>query len=157
MVLWRSFVSKRYLLRLVDIVTKFCFVREFFAGRVIIRVNRHMASRYNLPPPGPLEIHGVNAAERWKKFKRVWNNYSIAIEVNTKSEQVQVATLLTVIGEEAREVFATFAWESEGDEKKIATVLDKFGAYCQLRRNIPFERYRFNRRTQEPGESYEQY
>ena len=116
-----------------------------------------MASRYNLPPPEPLEIHGVNAAERWKKFKRAWNNYSIAIEVNTKSEQVQVATLLTVIGEEAREVFATFAWESEGDEKKIATVLDKFGAYCQPRRNIPFERYRFNRRAQEPGESYEQY
>ena len=62
-----------------------------------------------------------------------------------------------MIGEEARKVFATFTWESDGDEKKIATVLDKFSAYCQPRRNIPFERYRFNRRAQEPGESYEQY
>ena len=114
-----------------------------------------MASRYNLPPE-PLEIHGVNEAERWNKFKRAWNNYSIAIEVNTKSEQVQVATLLTVIGEEAHKVFATFAWESEGDEQ-IATVLDKFCAYCQPRGIISFERYRFNRPTQEPWESYEQY
>ena len=77
-----------------------------------------MASRYNLPPPEPLEIHGVNAAERWKKFKRAWNNYSIAIEVNTKSEQVQVATLLTVIGEEAREVFATLPGNPRGMKRR---------------------------------------
>ena len=29
--------------------------------------------------------------------------------------------------------------------------------YCQPRKNILFERYRFNRRTQEPGETYDQY
>ena len=32
---------------------------------------------------------------------------------------VQVDTLLTVIGEEAREVFATFTWETEGDDAKL--------------------------------------
>ena len=95
MVLWHLFVSKQYLLRLVDIVTKFCFVRELFARWAIITVNRHMASSYNLPPPEPLEIHGVNAAERWKKFKRAWNNYSIAIEVNTKSEHASTGSHAT--------------------------------------------------------------
>ena len=29
--------------------------------------------------------------------------------------------------------------------------------YCQPRKNVPFERYKFNKRTQETGESYEQY
>ena len=29
----------------------------------------HMASGYNLAPPEPLEIHDVNAAEKWKRFK----------------------------------------------------------------------------------------
>jgi hypothetical protein len=29
--------------------------------------------------------------------------------------------------------------------------------YCEPRINIPFERYRFNRRSQEPGETYDQY
>ena len=77
-----------------------------------------MAPRYNLPPPEPLEIHGVNATERWKKCKRAWNKYSIMAEVNTNSEQVQVATLLTVIGQEARKVFATFTWESEGIKRR---------------------------------------
>lgn len=117
-----------------------------------------MASNYMLPPPPALEIHDVQAAEKWKRFKRAWTNYSLATGLSGKDEAVQVATLLTVIGEEAREVFATFTgWEHEGDDKKIEPVLAKFEQYCQPHKNIPFERYRFNRRTQEPGETYDQY
>ena len=117
----------------------------------------NMASGYSLPPPPPLEIHGANTSEKWKRFYRAWSNYSVATELNKKPEPVQVATLLTVIGEEAREVFATFRWETEEDQTKIGNVIDKFKTYCEPRKNIPFERYRFNMRAQEPGESYDQY
>ena len=68
-----------------------------------------------------------------------------------------MATLLTVIGEEAREVFSTFAWTTADDSAKIMPVLKKFEEYCQPCKNVPFERYRFNRRVQEPGETYDQY
>ena len=115
-----------------------------------------MAAGYALPPPPPLDIHGTLAAENWKKFERAWINYALAIELN-KSEKVQVATLLTVVGEDACEVFATFTWEVEDDSNKIDKVLQKFADYCQPRKSVPFERYRFNRHVQEPGESYEQY
>ena len=55
---------------------------------------------------------------------------------------MQVATLLTVIGEEAREVFFTFTgWAADGDDGKIDPVLAKFEEYCQPRKNTPFERY----------------
>ena len=67
-----------------------------------------MASGFSLPPPAPLEIHDPNVAEKWKKFLLVWENYALATELNKKSEPVQVATLLTLIGEEAREVYAPF-------------------------------------------------
>ena len=77
-----------------------------------------MMTPLSLPPPAPLEIHGSQAAENWKRFKRAWTNYSLATELDKKSEPVQVATLLTVIGEEAREVFATFDWNQEGDEPR---------------------------------------
>ena len=77
------------------------------------------------------------------------------MELNKKSETIQVATLLTVIGEEAREVFATFTgWENEDDNDKIEPVLQKFADYCQPRKSVPFERYCFNRRVQESGESF---
>ena len=112
---------------------------------------------YTLPPPPALEIHDLQAAEKWKKFKLAWDNYSLATELNDKSEAIQVATLLTVIGEEAREVFSTFAWTTAGNSAKIGPVLTKFEEYCQPRKNVPFERYLFNRRVQEPGETYDQY
>ena len=114
-----------------------------------------MASSNLLSVPQPLEIHDAQAAEKWKRSKHTWN--SLAAELDAKAEKVQVVTLLTVIGEEAREVFATFSWDSAGDESKIEKVLTKFEQYCQPHRNVPFEWYRFNRRVQEPGESYDQY
>ena len=116
-----------------------------------------MATGFNLPPPPPLEIHDDNIAEKWKKFRLAWSNYSLATELNKKTEAIQVATLLTVIGEEARDVYSTFDWSDEGNKSKIEPVLQQFADYCQPRKNVPFERYRFNKRAQKAGESYDQY
>ena len=117
-----------------------------------------MATGFNLPPPSALEIHDVKVAEKWKKFRLAWDNYTLATELDKKAEKVQVATLLTIIGEEARDVFSTFTdWADEDSSTKIASVLQKFADYCQPRKNVPFERYRFNKRVQEAGESYDRY
>ena len=61
-----------------------------------------------------------------------------------------MATFLTVVGEEAHKVFATFTdWTEEGDDAKIEPVLEKFAAYCEPRKSVPFERYCFNKCAQE--------
>ena len=78
-----------------------------------------MATRFTLPPPSALEIHCANAAEKWKKFLLAWNNYSLATKLNTEDEAIQVATLLTVIGEPAHDVFSTFQFTTEADKQKI--------------------------------------
>ena len=111
---------------------------------------------YTLEPP-PLDIHHASVAEKWKRFKLAWDNYAVVAELNKKSEGVQVATFLTIIGEESWDVYSTFSWEEEGDAKKLKSVLDKFTEYCKPRKNIPFEQYRFNQRVQEAGETYDQY
>ena len=111
-----------------------------------------------LPVPPPLEIHDSNAADKWRKFLAAWENYALATELGGKPQPVQVATLLTVIGEDGREVYSTFRdWAQDGDDRRILPVLRKFAEYCQPRKNVLFERYKFNKRTQESGESYEQY
>ena len=94
------------------------------------------ASNYMLPPPSALGINNIQTAERWRRFKMAWSNYSVTTEVNTKDEAVQFSTLLTVVGEDAREVYSIFTWEAEGDEAKI---VEKSQAYCQPRKIIPFE------------------
>jgi len=117
-----------------------------------------MAPGYYLPPPAPLEIHDHNTAEKWKKFRLAWENYTLATGLNKKVQPVKEATLMTVIGEDAREVCSTFTdWAEEGNDQKIALVLKKLGEYCKTHKNIPFERYCFNRCVQDPGETYDQY
>ena len=115
------------------------------------------AGNYMLPPPAALDKHGENAGEKWKRFRRAWDSYALATGLSDKAEEVQVATLLTVFGEEARDVHSTFTWTTAGDSGKLAPVLEKFREFCEPRKNIPFERYKFNRCCQEAGESYEQY
>ena len=95
---------------------------ESYSGNILhianrLQVNKNMASGFSLPPPAPLEIHDPNVAERWKKFLLAWENYALATGLNKKGEPVQVDTLLTVIGEEAREVYSTF-----NDWEKMATI-----------------------------------
>ena len=90
----------------------------------------------------------------WLQFFLAQTNYALATELGNKSEAVQVATLLTAIGDEGREVYSTFTWDDE-NAYEIEPGLTKFAEYCQPRKNIPFERYRFNQRKQELSESYE--
>ena len=72
---------------------------------------------YMLPPPPALEIHNTQAARKQKQFRLAWDNYSFATKLSEKSQAVKGATLLTVVGEEAGEIFFTFRWASESDKK----------------------------------------
>ena len=67
------------------------------------------------------------------------------------------ATLLHVAGEEALEIYNTFTWDNDGDDKKVDTIMAKFEAYCNPRKNVTWERHVFNTRNQQPGETIDQY
>ena len=60
--------------------------------------------RMDLPAPRELELHDMAAGEKWSAFKFAWESYALAKGITTKDEKIQVATLLRVIGEEARTV-----------------------------------------------------
>jgi hypothetical protein len=62
-----------------------------------------------------------------------------------------------VIGENALEVYNTFAWDDEGDAMKVDKIMEKFAAYCTPRKNITYERHIFNTRNQRAGETIDQY
>ena len=112
-----------------------------------------MATGFTLLLP-PLDIHDANVSEKWKRLKLAWDSYSLATELNKKAEERQVAMLLMIIGEDAQDVFSTFTWGNDGDAKKINLVLKQFEEYCEPIKNVLFEHFRFNKRTQEPGELY---
>ncbi len=117
-----------------------------------------MANLLNLAlqTPGPLEIY-KNAPANWKKFKQKWQNYSRAIGLNEEPDDKQVATLLTVIGDDALAEYNKFKWSKAGDENKMAVVMKKFDTFCQESKNTTYERYLFNTTVQEEGQTIEQY
>ena len=115
-----------------------------------------MAFLHSLPEPHSLEIDDSNMAEKWSEWKEMWEHYSVTLKVNKEEGDVQVAALLTAIGPEARKVFKT--WNLSATQKKdIKGVVERFDNYCNPRKNVPFERYRFNSRQQEPGETFDRY
>ena len=104
-------------------------------------------------PPEPLNLEDrAHRGENWKNFKREWSYYEIAAGIATKAEKVRVAALLNVIGRDALDM-----WESEGDNFKIAKVLEKFEERCVPARNEILERDNFFKRDQNKGESLDAY
>ena len=80
------------------------------------------------------------------------------MKLHQEPEAVQVATLLSVVGADVWKVFAMFTdWASNTNQNKIQPVLQKFAAYCQPLKNVPFERCKFYSRMQESEESYDHY
>ena len=59
---------------------------------------------------------------------------------------MRVATLLTVIGKESVRIYNTFDWENDEEKTNISKVLEKFDNYCTPKRNLTYERYKFNTR-----------
>ena len=79
-------------------------------------------------------------------------NYTMVTELDNKSEALQVATVHTIIGEEAGDVFSTFTDRAEkGVAAEIEPVLMKFPHYSQPCKNEPFERYSNNSHTRARG------
>ena len=115
-----------------------------------------MAS-YTLPSPAPLDLCSGNLAESWKKWRKRFDNFELATGVSTKSDAERVATIIAVIGDAAVDVYDTFTWETEGENQKLEKVYEKFEAHCAGKKNITYERYVFNTRSQLPGEDIDSF
>ena len=83
-----------------------------------------MASLH-LPVPGIVHFDAENVSTVFRDWKQQWIHYSRAVDLTSKSEIVQVPTLLTCMGNEARRICDTFEWENPEDQNNIEIVLPK--------------------------------
>jgi len=106
-----------------------------------------------LQPPGSFYFQNT---EEWPKWKRRFEQFRLASGLKDQAEDRQVSTLLYCLGEEAEEVLETTRI-STADKKKYDKVMEEFDNYFQVRKNVIFERARFNKRNQLPEEPVEQF
>ena len=115
-----------------------------------------MAGASGLPFPPQLNLRGILAVS-WKRFKRLWENYVIAAGVDTKENPLRVATLLTCLGPDTIELFDGFTFAEDADKEDPDKIIEQFENYCVRETNETYERYKFNTRVQELGESIDTY
>ena len=115
-----------------------------------------MAAPANIPPPRPLVMDN-NLSTNWKQWRKVWQRFEIATGTFKQEGLIRVATLLSVVGEDAAKVYDTFTWDDGQDEQCIDDVLRQFDRYCAPRTQVIYERYKFNNRNQAVGETISAY
>ena len=119
-------------------------------------VNTTLTLPIGLKLPQPLKMEG-NLATNWKRFKRTWQNYSVVARLENFEENFKAALFLSVIGEEALEMFGGMAFSNEADNQVLSQVIEKFEEFCIGETNETYERFIFNQRNQEENESIDQY
>ena len=107
----------------------------------------------HLQAPEPFNFRNP---DEWPRWRRRFEHFRVASGLGSSEETQQVSTLLYCIGEEAEDVLASTGITDE-ERKAYKTVLGKFDGYFQVRRNVIYERARFNTRKQKEGETDEKY
>jgi len=83
----------------------------------------------------------------WSRWKRRFQQFREASGLSEASASKQISTLLYCLGEEAEAVLTSTNATTE-DRADYKRVLEKFDSFFQVRKNIIYERARFNRRNQ---------
>lgn len=73
-----------------------------------------------------------------------------------KDKETQAAILLNLVGESGLDLFNSFKL-SEDEVKDVEKVLAAFEGFCTPKVNEVYERYKFNRRMQKEGESFDSF
>ena len=106
-----------------------------------------------LQPPQPFNFQ---SPDEWPRWYRRFNQFRLASGLSEEDKARQVCTLLYCMGETAEDVLSST--DITDDEKKdYNAVIKKFDAFFKVRKNVIFERARFNSRCQREGETTEQF
>ena len=107
----------------------------------------------NISPPDPFPF---SRPIEWSKWKRRFERYRMASGLHKKKNEEQVNALIYLMGDQADDIFLSFSLAKD-EKKDYDIVLEKFEKHFIPKRNIIYERAKFNSRTQQEGESIEEF
>ena len=108
-----------------------------------------------LPPPPPMQIKG-NTRENWKTYKSMFTDYCLATGLSTKPDNVQAATLKTIMGLDLRKRLESLKL-SDAELSSVTTIFSKLDDIFEPARNVVYDRYVFFKAEQLDKESTEAY
>ena len=112
-----------------------------------------MSASYRIPA---VEKFDFAKPEEWLRWIRRFERFKQASDVTSKSEEVQVSTLVYSVGDKAEYILASFNLTDE-ELKNYGSVKGKIENYYGKKRNTIYERARFNCRKQGENESVNEF
>lgn len=108
---------------------------------------------FTIQPPEPFDFA---KPQEWERWIRRFDRFRLASNLNATSEENQVNTLVYCMGDEAEDVLKGLTLTAEA-RKTYKDVKDGFDAFFVPKKNIIYERAKFNQRVQLPGETVDSF
>ena len=94
---------------------------------------------------------------KWKSWRKEFETFMIATENEGKDDMIKVSMFLNLIGQQGNELYESFSWIEQGDDKKLNKVMEKFEAHMQANVNITVNRFEFFNYNQHDGQSIDDF
>lgn len=104
----------------------------------------------------PPDSFDFSKGETWPNWIRRFERFRTLTELNEKDDITQINTLIYTMGDQAEDILNSFKLNAT-QLKDYKTVKEKFDSYFVVRRNVIYERAKFNRRVQNEHESVEEF
>ena len=104
---------------------------------------------YQISAPEPFDFAST---EEWPRWVRRFERFRESSELSQKSEENQISTFIYTMGDAAEDIFESFKWEDQ-EQKTYENVKQKFENYFSKKKNVIYERAKFNERKQKEGET----
>ena len=89
--------------------------------------------------------------EEWGRWIRRFERFRIASKLNEESDEAQVNTFIYSMGDEADDILAALKL-TNAERKSYKTVKEQLDKHFVIKRNVIYERAKFNMRMQRNGE-----
>ncbi|UYV65139.1 K02A2.6-like [Cordylochernes scorpioides] len=105
----------------------------------------------------PPETFDFSTPNEWPKWRKRFERYLVVSGMKKKEEADKIDLFMYLMGDRADDIFRTFKFEKEEEATKIDSVLKAFDSYFCVRKNIIYERAKFNSRIQEDREPVDEF
>ncbi|UYV70964.1 K02A2.6-like, partial [Cordylochernes scorpioides] len=101
--------------------------------------------------------NGTNPSEAWGKWKKRFQMFYIATEIDKKSIPRQRAILLYNIGELALDIYSTFKIQETDASPTVPDILELFDGHFKPYKNTTYKRYQFFTTEQGENQNFDDY
>ncbi|UYV67908.1 hypothetical protein LAZ67_5002467, partial [Cordylochernes scorpioides] len=105
----------------------------------------------------PPETFDFSTPNEWPKWRKRFERYLVVSGMKKKEEADKIDLVMYLMGDRADDIFRTFKFEKEEEATKIDSVLKAFDSHFCVRKNIIYERAKFNSRIQEDREPVDEF